>query len=186
MVGFGYKQAWLAIRTTDAAPVLAELGLRDLGEVSWRTGVDLAYLTPGRLAVTPPLPGAGGAGWTLVAGTWLFTEPVDLALLSRTLGTEVQRFATHRVVEAHEWSRAVDGRVVRAFAHLGERGELTEWLGDPEPVEREIGLPPAVDDDTFLLVGEDDVMRVAGAWSVDPTSLDGEPAPGRLRMAAAG
>jgi hypothetical protein len=34
------------------------------------------------------------------------------------------------------------------------------------------------------MVGEDDVMRVAEAWSVDPSSLDGDPAPGPLRVTA--
>jgi hypothetical protein len=185
MVGFGFKQAWLAVRTADSSAVLAAIGLRDLGTVPWRGGIDLSYFTPDRLAVTPPLPGAGGADWTLVAGIWLLTAPVDIAALSAKLGTEVQGFGTHRVVEAHQWSRAVDGQVVRAFGYVGESGELTEWHGEPDPVEREIGLPPAVDDDTFLLIGEEDVMRVAAAWSVDPASLDGQPAPGPLRMAAA-
>jgi len=31
MVGFGYKQAWLAVRDGDADRLLAALGLRDLG-----------------------------------------------------------------------------------------------------------------------------------------------------------
>jgi hypothetical protein len=186
MVGFGYKQAWLAIGVADAVPVIAALGVRDLGEAPWRSGIDLAYFTPDRLAITPPLRGAGDGAWTLVTGSWLMTAPIDLASLSDTLGTEVQRFASHRVVEAHQWARALDGRVVRAFGYVGESGEITTWLGEPEPIEREIGLPPAIDDETLLLVGEDDVMRVAEAWSVDPTSLDGQPAPGPLRMAAVG
>jgi hypothetical protein len=185
MVGFGYKQGWLAVRTADPSAVLAALGLRDLGAVPWRSGIDLSYFTPDRLAVTPPLPGAGGTDWTLVVGLWLLTAPVDVASLSGKLGTEVQRFATHRVVEAHQWARAIDGRIVREFGYVGESGELTDWLGEPDAVEREIGLPSAVDEDTFLLVGEEDVMRVAAAWSVNPSSLEGRPAPGPLRMAAA-
>src|SRR3712207_5549749 len=68
MVGFGGKQAWLAVRDTAAAAVLDALGLRDLGEVPWREGVDLAYLTDDRVVLTPPLAGAGGAAWTLAAG----------------------------------------------------------------------------------------------------------------------
>ena len=41
MVGFGYKQAWLAVRGVDAAEVGAALGLRDLGPVPWRQGFRL-------------------------------------------------------------------------------------------------------------------------------------------------
>jgi hypothetical protein len=35
-----------------------------------------------------------------------------------------------------------------------------------------------------VLIGEVDVLRIAAAWSLDPTTLDGRPAPGPLRAAA--
>jgi hypothetical protein len=192
MVGFGPKQAWLAVRHGDAAAVGAALGLRDLGPVSWRAGVDLAYLTDDRLVLTPPLPGAGtGAGvgdvpWLLVTGRWLLRPAAapDVAALSARLGTEVQFFASYRVGERHRWERAVDGALVRAFAYVGEAGEVTRWEGDPDDAETAIGLPGTLDDDVDVLVAEDDVLRLAGAWSVDPSALDGRPAPGPLRAAA--
>ena len=145
MVGFGYKQAWLAVRDGDPAAVIAALGLRDLGTVSWRVGGDLAYLTQDRLVLTPLLPGARGGRWLLVAGRWLLLNAgkVDIAALSATLDTEVQFFATYRVIELHRWERAIGGRTVRAFEYIGERGEVTDWRGDPDPVETAIGLPPA-------------------------------------------
>jgi hypothetical protein len=186
MVGFGPKQAWLAVRDRDQETVAAALGLRDLGPVDWRHGVDLAYLTDDRLVLTPPLPGAGDALWLLVAGRWLlWTDPkVDVVELSGVLGTEVQYFMSFRVAETHRWERAVDGVLVRAFGYLGETGELTEWRGDPDQTEVAIGLPLAPSEQADVLVSEDDVMRLARAWSVDPTGLDGQPAPGPLRAAA--
>ena len=104
----------------------------------------------------------------------------------RALDTEVQFFATYRVIELHRWERAIGGRTVRAFEYIGERGEVTDWRGDPDPVETAIGLPPARPDgeDAVPMVGERDAMRVAGDWSIDPTALDGQPAPGPLRAAA--
>ena len=63
MVGFGSKQAWLAVRNGDPAAVRAALRLRDLGPVSWRAGIDLAYLTDDRVVITPPLD-----RWVLVPG----------------------------------------------------------------------------------------------------------------------
>jgi hypothetical protein len=186
MVGFGQKQAWLAIREGDVAALTGALALRDLGTVSWREGIDLAYLTDDRLVLTPPLPGARDARWLLATGRWLLrpTTVVDVVELSATLGTEVQLFATYRVAELHRWARAVDGVAVRAFGFLGEIGEVTEWRGDPDDVEHAIGLPPALDGKPDILVSEHDVMRLAGAWSVDPTSLDARPAPGPLRAYA--
>jgi hypothetical protein len=74
---------------------------------------------------------------------------------------------------------------VRAFGYVGETGEVTSWGGDPDDTERAIGLPARLDEETDILVSEDDVMRVARVWSVDPTALDGRPAPGPLRAAAA-
>jgi hypothetical protein len=187
MVGFGGKQAWLAVRDGDPAAVLAALGLRDLGEVPWRDGIDLAYLTDDRVALTPPLPGVGGSTWVLAAGRWLLRPDttVDVTDLSARLHTEVQFFATHRVTELHRWQRAVDGDLVRAFGYIGQIGEVTSWHGEPDDAERAAGLPAVLDDDATVLVSEQDVLRVAHAWSIDPTGLDARPAPGPIRIAAA-
>ncbi len=65
MVGFGAKQAWLAVRDGDLDTLPAVLGLRDLGEASWRNGVDPAYLTDDRLALIPrcPAPATPTGSW---------------------------------------------------------------------------------------------------------------------------
>ncbi len=187
MVGFGYKNAWLAVRGVDPRKVIDVMGLRDLGPVPWRSACDLAYLTDDRVLVTPPLPGTDGyADWVLVAGRWLLASgsSLNVTRLSGLLHTEVQAFATHRVLELHRWRRAVDGVLVRAFAYLGESGEVEDWRGEPDPVELSVGLPGALTEDTTVLVGEHDVMRVAAGWSVDPSALDARPAPGLPRAAA--
>ena len=187
MVGFGGKQSWLAVRETDAVPLIAALGLRDLGTVSWRDGIDLAHLTDDRVAVTPPLPGARDTRWTLAVGRRLMLPgpSVDVVGLSAALHTEVQFFATHRVTELHRWQRAADGELVRAFGYVGQTGEVTSWHGEPDPAERDAGLPGALDDETTILVSENDVLKVADAWSIDPSTLSGRPAPGPLRIGAA-
>ncbi len=187
MTGFGGKQAWLAVALPDGGPdaLLAALELRDLGTVPWRDGLDLAHLTDDRVAITPPLPGARGVSWVLAVGRRLMTPGPDVVALSATLRTEVQFFATHRVTELHRWQRAVDGDLVRAFGYVGQSGDVTSWFGDPDPAERDAGLPGVFEpEETSVLVAERDVFRVAGAWSIDPTTLSG-PAPGPLRMGAA-
>ncbi|WP_239158978.1 hypothetical protein [Winogradskya humida] len=211
MVGFGGKQAWLAIRDTDPARVLAALGLRELGEVSWRNGIDLAHLTDDRVAVTPALPGARGEKWVLAVGRYLLRPDVtvDVTDLSERLQTEVQFFATHRTTESHRWQRAAQGSLLRAFGYVGQTGDVTSWFGDPDPAERAAGLPATItpgadrkpaadpfeaelaelllaegDEDVTVLVSEQDVLRVADGWSLDPTSLDGRPAPGPVLVGA--
>jgi hypothetical protein len=187
MAGFGGKQAWLAVRDGDPATVLKALGLRDLGAVRWRDGIDLAHLTDDRIAVTPPLPGAGGALWVLAVGRWLLRPGTvtDVTALSKELHTEVQFFATHRVTELHRWQRSIGGEPVRSFGYVGQTGEVTSWLGDPDPAELGAGLPAELGEETTVLVAEQDVLKVATAWSIDPTRLDGRPAPGPLRVGAA-
>jgi hypothetical protein len=184
MAGFGGKQAWLAIAGRDQAAAVDALGLRDLGPIRWRDGLDLAHLTGDRVAVTPPLPGARDTSWVLVVGHRLMSAAPDVIALSATLDTEVQYFATHRVTELHRWQRAVKGDLVRAFGYVGQTGEVTSWFGEPGPAEREAGLPGELDEEATVLVSERDVFRVAGAWSIDPTTLTG-PAPGPLRSGAA-
>jgi hypothetical protein len=186
MVGFGGKQAWLAVAGDDPVEVIRALGLRDLGPVPWREGIDLAHLTDDRVAVTPPLPGARDTSWILATGRRLLLPGahVDVIGLSAELGTEVQFFATHRVTELHRWQRAANGELIRAFGYVGRTGEVTSWHGEPGPAEREAGLPAELDEDATILVGEKDVLRVADAWSIDPTTLTGRPAPGPLRLGA--
>lgn len=191
MVGFGYKTGWLAFDGADQDKIVAALGGQILGLLSWTDGVDRAYGEPDTVLITPILPGAGDTGWILVAGQWIAEHADDLktAALSAELGGQVQLFVTHRVVELHRWERAADGELVRAFEYVGERGEITRWHGQPQDVELNLGLP-AVDtrrdptlDPLDIHVGEDDLTRIAAAWSVDPTGLEGQPATAGLTLA---
>jgi hypothetical protein len=187
MVGFGGKQAWLAVRDAEPDLVGALLGLQNLGPVPWRTGIDLAYFSDDRVMLTPPLPGAGGE-WSLVVGRWLARPhaTLDVEGLSDSLGTEVQFFATDRSIQRHRWQRARDGVLLRSFDYVGRDAELLDWRGEPDAAERAAGLPATADDETDLLVDEADVLRLASAWSLDPSTLDGQTAPGPLRATAAG
>jgi hypothetical protein len=197
MRGFGYKTAWLAVRVDGADEtrreeasdfVFASLGAKPRKDVDWLSGLDRSYVSDEWLVATPLLPGTQNSHWLLVVGRRLLLreDQVDPVGLSIVLDTEVQYFGTHRVVEYHRWTRAVRGILVRSFAYLGEAGEVKTWIGDPDNTELAIGLPPAEPgSDHSLVIGEDDVMRVARAWSVDPTSLEGQPATGPLRLAVA-
>jgi hypothetical protein len=163
-IGFGYTCAWLAVRTTAPGDVVRALALEEVEAVGWPGGVDAAY--DGAVFVTPPVD-----GWVLVASTALPAfgddagSPVALIeRLSAALATEVQYFGTHRVVEYHAWAVARNGRRERAFAWLGERGEVLVDEG-----ARRAGEPTL--EPTGESPDEDTVMRVAAAWSVDPTGL---------------
>ncbi len=168
-VSFGYKCAWLAIRTQDPETVVASLGLTGVRKSGWKQGIEAAY--KGAVFVTPAT-----KGWVLVVSFSLpeiadKTREDRLSPLIKTLGKEfsdVQYFGTHRVVEYHGWARVVKGKIVRQYAYLGERGETLCNEGKPTEEETKLGL--IYDESKFP--EEEDVMELAGAWSINPTTLE--------------
>jgi hypothetical protein len=178
----GYRVAWIALRTTDTSGAAAALGLRDIRPANWGEGIPEAYGPA--VFVTPPL-----SDWTLAVGVSLFHagEPAPvvkplLERLSRRWG-EAHDFATPRVVESHTWARAVRGRLVRGYGWVGERGETVWDEGEQTPEEHALGFQffdersPEESQDYYWaredlrFPDEECVMRLAGAWSLDPTTL---------------
>jgi len=179
-VPFGPKMAWLALDTRDTEAVAAALGLEQASAATWAEGVDGAYQSS--VFVTPPL-----ADWTLALGTPLFpperaedfVKPL-LERLSRQFG-DAQYFCTHRVVELHVWARARQGRLVRGYGWLGEKGLVLWDEGGQTKEERDLGFrffdgrSPMIDqtqDTDLTLPNEDNIMQLASAWSLDPTTLN--------------
>lgn len=176
-VSFGYKGAWLAIRSSDASAVADALGLTSVREAAWEeafAAIDSRESDPPFLAfVTPPID-----GWTLVAlGHGLEQDDaggrLDFASLSRRFG-EVQKFASHRVVDYHEWQRWVAGEPVRRYLWIGESGEIPFDEGEPAAAEGNIlRLANLADEewDEYEFPDEETVMAVAAEWSIDPTTI---------------
>lgn len=185
MTGLGYKTAWPAFRGRVQQQVAADLGLANVGPRDWATAV-AASGDPGKqaVAVTPALPGQGGAQ-VLATGFTLAATMPDIASLSRKTGADVQYFASHRVTETYTWARASSGRIERWFAWSAESGQILHWAGRPDTIELDLGLPDAdhatdaaVDAMLESGVGEDSVMRVAGHRSINPQTPEGAPSPG--------
>lgn len=186
---FGYKNAWVAFKTDNAAAVADVLGLRNRRPSDWATGIAAAYEYPigCSVFVTPPV-----EGWVLSVG-FPFFAAVDArppafgnlaAGWAKQLGCEVQYFSTHRVVEAHAWARARPGGLERAYVYVGESGEKVLDLGPQSAEEQRLGFaffdptsPAAASEDYWTrrdltYPGEREVMALAGLWSLDPTQLD--------------
>jgi len=176
--GFGPRLVWLAFRARPELVVRA-LEIRDVAPATWAQGLAEAY--KGKVFVTPPLGGTSvDAGWVLAAST-RFPDPGDknhkdeatpaLERLSRALG-EVQYFTTYDVLDLQAWARFDKGAAVRKLAFIGADGTVVWDDGEPTPQERALGL---------LFTGErlkhephptaENVFAVAGAWSVDPSTL---------------
>jgi len=165
---FGYKCMWFAVKTTNVDDVVKEIGLKSAQRCNWKSGVAAAY--EGKIFVTPSV-----NGWTLVVGQDLptlddkdrrkQTEAILIKLSKRF--AEAQHYGTHRVVEFHSWVKAVNGKIIREYAYLGERGEMLHDSGDITTEEQSVGIKS----DSNFFPDESHVMKVAGKWSLDPTEL---------------
>ncbi|GGN07788.1 hypothetical protein GCM10010109_16330 [Actinoplanes campanulatus] len=164
---FGIKICWLAVRGSTVEEVAAAVGLEGAWEEGWEEGVAAAY--EDGVFVSPP-----AAGWIFVVGQVLGAPMA--ADLSARLGAEVQFFGNHRVVDYAECALAVGGRLIR-HVYCCEGVEGCQQQGEPTPVEIELGWS----DDWWI--DQDDVMRIAAAWSIDPHALnvtESSPRPGLL------
>ena len=186
--GFGYKNAWLAVKADDPQAVARVLELEDLQPANWRTGLAAAYdHYDTHVFVTPSV-----SGWVLVVGMALpdSGEPgwADKCTpLLEKLGRKYDPafyFGTHRVAEYHAWARVDQGRITRAYAYSGDKG-ITIWNEGPQTkAERDLHLdffaddaPPGqsheyYDRKDLRYPQEDDVINLAGAWSINPARLE--------------
>jgi len=201
---FGYRMAWIAVRSRDTGAVAAALGLVAPQVANWRTGIGSVYdhgLGETHVFVSPPV-----NGWTFVVGLALphpagpaFVDkcmPLLAGLASRFV--EVQYYLAYPPIDLFGWVRIIDGRVQRAFA-IGDEGVILSQ-GKTTKDERSLGLK------LFELRGvkgrrgdaggalilhptEEHVMRLAGRWSIDPIKIEGaprgEPATGIIGLAPA-
>ena len=142
--GFGYKNAWLAIKTDDPKKVAESLKLQDVQPANWRTGLATSYEHyQTHVFITAPV-----QRWVFVVGLALpdcgnssssdKCTPV-LEALGQTFDS-VFFFGTHRVVEFHAWARVDKGRISRAYAYLGEQG-ATIWNKGEKTKEEEDLVP---------------------------------------------
>lgn len=184
---FGYRMAWLAIRTTDQSRVAEILHLEALETSNWRTGIGSMYdekLSQGRVYLTPPV-----NGWTFVVGLAL-PQPLSRGFVDKCTPVlldlagafpEAQYFLCYPPIEFFAWARVAEGKLVRAFA-IGDEGMI--WnKGKATKEERGIGLKFAevrgvksrksdVGPPMPVYPTEAHVMHLASCWSLDPTSLE--------------
>lgn len=201
---FGYRMAWLAVRSRDTQAVADALGLAAPEPCNWRSGIGTVYdnhLGNDHIFVSPPV-----NGWTFVVGLALpfpagrtFTDKAIPML--RHLGhrfVEVQYFFAYPPIDCFAWVRVLDGRVVRAFAItdtgiMWNRGRITRE-------ERGLGLKlfdfrgvrgrkGDAGGEIVFYPTEKHVLSLAKRWSLDPSSLEGvecpAPALGLIALAPA-
>lgn len=182
-IDFGYKTAWIAVKTSDKKRIIEILDLKNTQEANWKSGIEVAYNEG--VFITPQI-----GEWTLVVGMQLMKNggslddlnelETKLNQLSSEFG-EAQSFGTHRVVEYHHWIKSVEGKTVRIYSYLGERGENIKVFGEPTTPEKGLNLfnslsKEAASDsywerEDLDYPDEELVLKIAEEWSVNPTKL---------------
>lgn len=174
---FGYKMAWLAIKNTTPEEIIGKVSLPKAHTISWNEGIDTIYENHGNISalfITPQI-----RGWSLIAGWYCFDFHAKEGKLEKLKGRmaelsaifeEVQAFATHRVSEYHHWLLAKNEKVERCFAYVGESGKVLCNEGTLTDAEKHFSWDKL---ETFQwFPDEEDVMTVAGNWSINPTTID--------------
>jgi len=184
-VAFGYKMQWITVRGEMIQEVVDSLGLRHPRPANWQEGIACAYSLQG-VFVAPPL-----NGWIAIVGfraeDFVGNDSVSPAKRQVEFASKVFHascsFATHRVTEYHHWMRAEEGRVTRCFAYLGERGEVLCNEGPITTAEQALSFGKLPQDQ--WQPDQDDVMKVASAWSYDPSKLTSSSGSAALGVIAA-
>lgn len=182
-LGFGYKSKWIAVKTDDNTKVAELLGLENVQETNWSSGLENAYNNS--VFITPQI-----GDWILAVGEGIpagdseesINEVKDILQKLSKEFAHAQFFCTHRVVEFHCWINAENGIVKRVYSYLGESGENIAIEGEPTEAESEYNLintfsEEATQDDYFdredlEYPDEELVMEIAGKWSVNPTTIE--------------
>ena len=182
-IPFGYKTAWVAVHSQDQRAVAAALGLRDVHAAGWHPGLDQAIDGgSGLVFVAPPV-----NGWVLAVGKALLGDAKyedTIKALSRQFG-EAQYYESMRVADAYAWAQARDGEVMCLFD--GANGREPRREGFEHELESVVRLrfveklPPDEKDRTAAerrqapFPDEEDVLRVADVWSVNPMDMEKYP-----------
>ena len=183
-IPFGYKCAWIAVKTDSGGNLLPVLQLSNIRQANWQTGIEAAY--DGFVFVAPLI-----RGWTLVisafgglpnigkdenSSDWM-TLMTKLAQLS----DDVQYFGSHRVSDFAAFARFVNGTLQRKYAY-GDGEVLTEY-GSRTVAEIELGFKFWHYDDNEETESEatglyeSDIMILARKWSLAPIDLGSNDAP---------
>jgi hypothetical protein len=193
---FGFRMAWVAVRTRDTARLINVLGLSPVRASGWSGGVAAVYADKDGLArvfVTPPV-----EGWSFIVSLGLPLPMGDayvdkasrlIECLSEAFGP-VGYFVSFPALDFYGWAWAQEGRIRRAFA-VGREGAV--WNRGAVTIDERLIAPAFF---SLSEVGQDktaagvtmpgqavgaaghpfaeaDVLRLARAWSVDPSAFDG-------------
>lgn len=176
-IPFGYKSAWFAVKYGDAAIIAQLLSIKNTVESNWENAFNKINRDSRYIFITPTI-----GNWTLIIGNWGEEQLKPMLEKLSTEFGEAQHFITHRVSEAHGWMLARNGKVIRAYAYVGDQGENIYVEGEPTDFEKQYNLvntfseeakdPNYFEREDLVFPDEEFVMQIAGDWSVNPITYN--------------
>lgn len=167
---FGCKTAWYAIKNETPLSVIEKLRLDIVCESNWKFG--LAHIHKNDDVFVSPQIG----DYVLVIDLIGITRNADHEMVKQhsVLFSELQYFGSHRIVDYYAWAKFTKGNLLRAYAYIGEGGELHWNEGQLTAEELTLGFDkfPVSDDlwnEEDIFPDEENVIAMAKAWGVDPT-----------------
>ena len=192
---FGLRMAWMAVRTRDTARLINVLGIGPVRPSGWAAGVGAVYADKGglrRVFVTPPV-----EGWSFVVSLGLplpmgeaYVDKASglIGRLGEAFGT-VGYFVSYPALDFYGWAWTANGVLQRGFA-VGREGVI--WNRGAVTVDERMLAPTffalsevgagheaaqaAARGRVAMAAGhpfrEEDVVKLARLWSVDPTGFD--------------
>lgn len=176
-ISFGYKSSWIAVKNGNPEIIAQLLNIKNAAESNWKNAFIKLDNDRKYIFITPPID-----NWTLIIGEWREDEFKPIVETLSTKFGEAQHFITHRVSEAHGWILAKNGKVIRAYAYVGDQGENIYVEGEPTEFEKQYNLintfseeaqnPEYFEREDIFTPNEEFVMQLAENWSVNPTTFD--------------
>lgn len=165
---------WMAVRAQSIDEVPQALQMSDAQPCAWSEGIRQVCAVNNCIFVRAEID-----GWYLICGNAL----PDLGYRRTTVEwlcglplPEVCYFAYHKGVDMRYFLKCVNGQIERSYAYI--QGEVKQNVGAVTQEETDLDLQfPADDDELFemgfeAVPGEEAIVQLAGAWSVDPTALN--------------
>lgn len=179
---FGYNTSWMAIKSDDPKECIEMLNLKKPKPANWESGI-AAVQEYTHVFVSPSMD-----GYVLVIGIDDLDEAKAGLAKTAAKVPELLYFGTHSTVDYHWWAKYEDGDLTRAYAYLGESGEVVWDEGALTEEELALGgdkfpkAGEALDWDNMEFPDEEIVDQMAAAWSVDPefAAKEYEPSSGYL------
>ncbi|MCL2166553.1 MAG: hypothetical protein FWH49_04610 [Clostridiales bacterium] len=172
-IPFGHNTTWYAIKDVTPQEVIEKLELDLICESNWESGLAYVHFSDD-VFVSP-----GVGGYVLVIDLLGLTRNADHDMVREhgRLFDEFFYFGSHTVADYYAWAKFKNGNLIRAYAFIGDAGELFWNEGSITAEEMQLGFDqfPVSDEpfeDDAVIPDEENVMDIASAWSINP-SFDG-------------